>query len=85
MMKLRSVKPIYHEGTVRTEGTVFETLEQHGRELIKKGYAEAIAGESTTVPNEPNEPNEPTVPTEPTVPNEPEKPKQLKAAKGKAK
>ena len=76
MMKLRSVKPIYHEGTVRTEGTVFETLEQHGRELIKKGYAEAIAEESSTVP---------TVPTVLTVPNEPEKPKQVKAAKGKAK
>ena len=73
MMKLRSVRPIYHEGTVRTEGTVFETLEQHGRELIKKGYAEAVAEANPAEPNEPNEPNEP------------EQPKQVKAAKSKAK
>lgn len=76
MMKLRSVRPIYHEGTVRTEGTVFETLDQHGRELIKKGYAEAV--------DEAN-PAEPTVPTVPTEPTEPEQPKQVKAAKSKAK
>lgn len=40
-MKLRSIKPIYHKGEVLTEGTEFETLEQHGRELIQRGYAEA--------------------------------------------
>ncbi|HCW48333.1 MAG TPA: hypothetical protein DGH25_13390 [Erwiniaceae bacterium] len=39
-MKLRSKKPIYHKGEVLTEGTEFETLEQHGRELVAKGYAE---------------------------------------------
>ena len=39
-MKLIAIKPIYHEGAVLTEGTEFETLEQHGRELIKVGYAE---------------------------------------------
>ncbi|MGC8423242.1 hypothetical protein CYR40_05530 [Chimaeribacter arupi] len=39
-MKLRSIKPIYHQGEVLTEGTEFETLEQHGRELIQRGYAE---------------------------------------------
>lgn len=39
-MKLRSIKPIYHQGEVLTEGTTFETLEQHGRELIQRGYAE---------------------------------------------
>lgn len=38
-MKLIAIKPIYFEGNVLTEGTEFETLEQHGRELIKKGYA----------------------------------------------
>ena len=38
-MKLRSIKPIYHEGVVLTEGTEFETLEQRGRELVEKGYA----------------------------------------------
>lgn len=38
-MKLTAIKPIYHEGEVKTEGTTFETVEQHGRELVKKGYA----------------------------------------------
>lgn len=42
-MKLRSIKPIYHKGEVLTEGTTFETLEQHGRELIQRGYAEEPA------------------------------------------
>ena len=38
-MKLIALKPIYFGGTVVTEGLPLETLEQHGRELIKKGYA----------------------------------------------
>lgn len=43
-MKLRSIKPIYHKGEVLTEGTEFETIEQHGRELIQRGYAEEPGG-----------------------------------------
>ncbi len=39
-MKLIAIKPIYFEGNVLTEGTEFETLEQHGRELVNRGYAE---------------------------------------------
>lgn len=39
-MKLRSIKPIYHKGEVLTEGTEFEALEQHARELLQRGYAE---------------------------------------------
>lgn len=39
-MKLIAIKPIYFEGNVLTEGTEFETQEQHGRELLKRGYAE---------------------------------------------
>lgn len=38
-MKLIALKPIYFGGEVVTEGLSLETLEQHGRELIKKGYA----------------------------------------------
>jgi len=38
-MKLIAIKPIYFEGSVLTEGTEFETLEQHGRELVVRGYA----------------------------------------------
>lgn len=38
-MKLTVIRPIYVEGKVLVEGDVFETLEQHGRELVQKGYA----------------------------------------------
>lgn len=38
-MKLIAIKPIYFEGNVLTEGAEFETLEQHGRELVARGYA----------------------------------------------
>ncbi|EOY7732941.1 hypothetical protein ACQLRR_004225 [Escherichia coli] len=37
-MKLIALKPIYFGGVVVTEGSALETLEQHGRELIQKGY-----------------------------------------------
>lgn len=39
-MKLIAIKPIYFEGCVLTEGTKFETLEQHGRDLVASGYAQ---------------------------------------------
>lgn len=42
-MKLIAIKPIYVDGSVRTEGAEFETLEQHGRELINKGYASQVS------------------------------------------
>lgn len=45
-MKMRSLKPVYINGTVQVEGSEFETLEQHGRELIKKGYAEQIGDDA---------------------------------------
>ncbi|HDV5954501.1 TPA: hypothetical protein RJI64_004181, partial [Yersinia enterocolitica] len=38
-MKLIAIKPIYIDGAVATEGTEIETGEQHGRELLIKGYA----------------------------------------------
>ncbi|MBY2955025.1 hypothetical protein [Escherichia coli] len=45
-MKLIALKPIYFGGTVVTEGLPLETLEQHGRELIKKGYAKLEESEN---------------------------------------
>lgn len=36
-MKIIAQKPLYISGDVVTEGSVFETIEQHGRELINKG------------------------------------------------
>lgn len=38
-MKLTLIRPNYHEGVVIPEGGTLETTEQHGRELVKKGYA----------------------------------------------
>ncbi len=41
-MKLILLKPNYFEGKVIREGETIETNEQHGRELIKLGYAEKV-------------------------------------------
>ncbi len=41
-MKMTALKPIYLNSDVVLAGQEFDTLEQHGRELIKKGYAEAV-------------------------------------------
>ncbi|MBG2804189.1 MULTISPECIES: hypothetical protein [Proteus] len=38
-MKLVILRAIYFEGRVVFEGEQIDTLEQHGRELIQKGYA----------------------------------------------
>ena len=38
-MKLITLKPLYLGGKTVVEGRSFETHEQHGRELIAKGYA----------------------------------------------
>lgn len=38
-MKLIVLRAIYFGGVVVTEGEEIETLDQHGRELIQKGYA----------------------------------------------
>ena len=39
-MKIKLLKPIYYEGQVVLAGHTIEAAEQHGRELVKKGYAE---------------------------------------------
>lgn len=41
-MKLLLIKPNYFGGTVVSEGNTIETDEQHGRELIKLGYASEV-------------------------------------------
>ncbi|WP_286882062.1 hypothetical protein [Pantoea sp. UBA5037] len=41
-MKLLLIKPNYFGGTVVSEGYTIETTEQHGRELIKLGYASEV-------------------------------------------
>ena len=48
-MKLKTLKPLYLGGKTLVEGTSFETGEQHGRELLQKGYAEVDEGEDAAV------------------------------------
>ncbi|EDR0324863.1 hypothetical protein ABDM94_004196, partial [Salmonella enterica] len=51
-MKIIAQKPLYINGDVVTEGSVFETIEQHGRELINKGYAHLIEVDNSAQPEQ---------------------------------
>lgn len=55
-MKIIAQKPLYINGDVVTEGSVFETIEQHGRELINKGYAQLIEVDNSAQPEQPEQP-----------------------------
>ena len=55
-MKLLLIKPNYFGGTVVSEGNTIETDEQHGRELIKKGYAELVEDGTAALPEPEPEP-----------------------------
>lgn len=58
-MKLIILRAIYFNGRVTLEGEEIETLEQHGRELIRKGYAKSIEAEQAPIEPEPEpEPKE---------------------------
>ncbi|AGZ34624.1 MAG: hypothetical protein ACOKSU_27045 [Pseudomonas sp.] len=48
-MKLKTLKPLYLGGQTLVEGTPFETIEQHGRQLIQKGYADLDDSEGEAV------------------------------------
>jgi hypothetical protein len=48
-MKLKTLKPLYLGGKTLVEGTTFLTGEQHGRELLQKGYAELDEGQDGAV------------------------------------
>lgn len=52
-MKLKILRAIYFGNKVVVEGEEIETLEQHGRELVLKGYAVEIEGEKNPVEPEP--------------------------------
>ncbi|MDD2035900.1 hypothetical protein NP572_05645 [Pseudomonas putida] len=43
-MKMKTLKPLYLGGKTLVEGNAFITDEQHGRELIQKGYAQKDEG-----------------------------------------
>ncbi|HFS8238181.1 TPA: hypothetical protein ACH2JS_002865 [Proteus mirabilis] len=70
-MKLVILRAIYFEGRVVLEGEQIDTLEQHGRELIQKGYAKEQ--EETHLVTEPEPEPEP----------EPESKRNIKAKKEK--
>jgi hypothetical protein len=42
-MKMKALRPICKDGKTLIEGEEFETGEQHGRELLTRGYASQIA------------------------------------------
>lgn len=48
-MKLKTLKPLYLGGQTLAQGSSFETIEQHGRQLIQKGYAELDDSEAEAV------------------------------------
>lgn len=48
-MKLKTLKPLYLGGKTLVEGTSFLTGEQHGRQLLQKGYAEPDDGKDAAV------------------------------------
>ncbi|EIP5571836.1 hypothetical protein LS165_003167 [Salmonella enterica] len=58
-MKIIAQKPLYINGDVVTEGSVFETIEQHGRELINKGYAHLIEVDNSAQLEQPEQPEQP--------------------------
>lgn len=48
-MKLKTLKPLYLGGKTLIEGSSFLTGEQHGRQLLQKGYAEVDDGKDEAV------------------------------------
>lgn len=41
-MKLKALKPLYIGGAVVDPGKTFDTTDVHGKQLVKKDYAEVI-------------------------------------------
>ncbi|AVN34597.1 DUF7210 family protein [Serratia marcescens] len=53
-MKVKALVPILFGSRVVNDGELFETQELHGRELIKKGYAEQVSdGNPAEQPEQP--------------------------------
>ena len=48
-MKLKTLKPLYLGGKTLVEGESFLTGEQHGRQLLERGYAELDEGKDEAV------------------------------------
>lgn len=52
-MKMKATKPFWHAGSVVLPGQDFETLEQHGRELVTRNIAQAIKADSKPAADKP--------------------------------
>tara|TARA_R110001606_G_scaffold68797_1_gene157160 strand:+ start:9647 stop:9838 length:192 start_codon:yes stop_codon:yes gene_type:complete len=52
-MKMKAKKPFWHAGSVVLPGQDFETLEQHGRELVTRNIAQAIKVDSKPAADKP--------------------------------
>ena len=59
-MKLRTLKPLYLGGKTLIEGTSFLTGDQHGRQLLQKGYGELDDGKDEAVVDLTESESEPT-------------------------
>ncbi|MEG7459981.1 hypothetical protein [Serratia marcescens] len=55
-MKVKALVPILFGSQVVNDGDLFETQELHGRELIKKGYAEQVSDDNPAEQPEQPEP-----------------------------
>jgi hypothetical protein len=66
-MKLKTLKPLYLGGKTLVEGTSFLTGEQHGRQLLQKGYAELDEGKDEAVVDLTDSETEPTPMTSTSV------------------
>lgn len=56
-MKVKALVPILFGSRVVNDGDLFETQELHGRELIKKGYAEQVSDDNPA--EQPEQPEQP--------------------------
>lgn len=66
-MKLKTLKPLYLGGKTLVEGFSFLTGEQHGRQLLQKGYAELDEGKDEAVVDLTDSETEPTPMTSTSV------------------
>ena len=84
-MKLKTLKPLYLGGQTLTEGRAFETIEQHGRELIYKGYAELDTSDDepvVTLENEGGSPVDALTSSSVAKPEQTKKPAETTKKKG---
>ncbi|MFJ7884597.1 hypothetical protein ACIQYF_14055 [Pseudomonas sp. NPDC096917] len=83
-MKLKTLKPLYLGGKTLVEGTSFLTGEQHGRQLLQKGYAELDEGKDEALVDLTDSETQPTPMTSASVDDPKPDPKAKATDKKKA-